>query len=249
MRNRLSILLLLLTLALCAHAETILLRTGARVKGTIVFQNEEVVIVRDANGARFQYPRADVEDILSDDAVQPEEQAAETAEEEEIKITKKVSALLEISGGSAYVPGVPAGASMGVDLIVGSHHIGSRHIFIGGGLGYHGMFMPGETKQYNFLPVQVALRMPLLEQKHAPAFGVALGYGVALSKNYLGGIYTGLDFGYRCQINKKTAIGAMFFAQFQQAKLKVMETIEDVEFVNETGRNFITYGAKFTLYF
>ena len=65
----------------------------------------------------------------------------------------------------------------------------------------------------------------------------------------MGGIYTGLDFGYRCQINPKTAIGAMFYAQFQQAKLKVTETVEDVEFVNETGRNFITYGAKFTLYF
>ena len=249
MRNRLSILLLLLAFALCAHAETIVLRTGARVKGTIVFQNEEVVIVKDTEGARFQYPRTDVADILSDDAVPTEVQETQTAEEEEIKTTKKVSALLELSGGAAYVPGVPAGASMGVDLIIGSHHIGSRHIFIGGGLGYHGMFMPGETKQYNFLPVQVALRMPLTEKKHAPAFGVALGYGVALSKNYLGGIYTCLDFGYRCQVNKKTAIGAMFFAQFQQAKIKVTETIEEVEFVNKTGRNFITYGAKFTLYF
>ena len=249
MRKSLSILLLLLTFALCAHAQTIVLRTGARVKGTIVFQNEEVVIVRDTEGARFQYPRADVAEILADDAVQPEEQVTQTPEEEAVKTTKKVSALLEIGGGSAYVPGIGSGASMSVDLIIGSHHIGSRHLLIGGGLGYHGMFMPGETKQYSFLPVQVALRMPLTENKHAPAFGVALGYGVALSKNYVGGLYTGLDFGYRCQVNKRTAIGAMFFARFQQAKLNVTETIEDVEFVNKTGRSFITYGAKFTLYF
>lgn len=249
MRIRLSIFLLLVTFALCAHAETIVLRTGARVKGTIVFQNEEVVIVRDTEGARFQYPRADVEDILTDEAAEVSASQDLETQEEEIKTTKKVSVLLELGGGSAYVPGIGSGASMNVDLVVGSHHIGDRHIFIGGGLGYHGIFLSGETKQYSFLPVQVALRMPLMEQKHAPAFGVALGYGVALSKNYVGGIYTGLDFGYRCQINPKTAIGAMFYAQFQQAKLKVTETVEDVEFVNETGRNFITYGAKFTLYF
>jgi hypothetical protein len=249
MRNRLSIFLLLVAFAICAHAETIVLRTGARVKGTIVFQNDVVVIVRDTEGARFQYPRTDVADILSDDAAQPEVQETQAAEEEEIQTKKKVSALLEVAGGSAYVPGIGSGASMGVDLIVGSHHIGSRHLLIGGGLGYHGMFMPGEAKPYSFMPVQVALRMPLTEQKHAPAFGVTLGYGIALNKNYSGGIYTGLDFGYRCQVNKKTAIGAMFFAQFQQAKLKVTETVDGVEFVNETGRNFITYGAKFTLYF
>ena len=246
MRNRLFIFLLLVTFALCAHAETILLRTGARVKGTIVFQNEEVVIVKDMQGARFQYPRTDVADILADDADLPEVQQTEVQADEEIKTTKKVSALLEISGGSAYVPGIGSGASMAVDLIVGSHHIGSRHLLIGGGLGYHGVFL---KEQYNFLPVQVALRMPLTEKKHAPAFGVALGYGVALSKNYLGGLYTGLDFGYRCQVNKRTAIGAMFYAQFQQAKVNVTETVEDVDFVHKAGRNFITYGAKFTLYF
>lgn len=254
MKKHLSILLFFCFVALCAHAETILLRTGARAKGTVVFQNDEVVVVRDAEGARFQYPRADIEQIMTDDADVPEVAETETAAEEEIKTTKKVSALLELFGGSAYVPGAAAGASAGATLLVGSHHIGSRHLFIGGGLGYHGVFM-GNAKQYNFMPVQVALRMPLTEAKHAPAFGVALGYGVALSKNYTGGLYTGLDFGYRCQLNKKTAIGAVFFAQFQQATVQVTETVqvpetvEEVEFVNKTGRSFITYGAKFTLYF
>lgn len=249
MRNRLSICLLFLTLALCAYAETIVLRTGARVQGTIVFQNEEVVIIRDAEGARFQYPRADVEDILADEAVEVAVSQESATQEEEIKTAKKVSALLELYGGAAYAPDAGSGAVAGVTLLVGSHHIGNRHLFIGAGVGYHGVFMTSAKTQYNFLPVQVALRMPLTEEKHAPVFGVALGYGVALSKDYTGGLYSGLDFGYRCQINRKTAIGATFFAQFQQAKLSVTETVEEVDFVNKTGRSFITYGAKFSLYF
>ena len=81
MTKRLYIIALLCVACLCAHAETIVLRTGARVQGTIVFQNEEVVIIRNAEGARFQYPKADVLEILADDTVQ-EEQKTEAEHEE-----------------------------------------------------------------------------------------------------------------------------------------------------------------------
>ena len=232
---------------MCAHAETILLRTGARVKGTIVFQNDEVVIVRDAEtGARFQYPQTDVERILSDDEV-IEEPETVTEAEPEITTTKKASILLEIGGGAAIIPGEAAGGAASVDLLVGSHHIGDRHLFIGGGLGYHGAFLGAE--KYNFLPIQFALRMPFVETKHAPVFGFSVGYGIALSKTYLGGIYAGVDLGYRCQLNPKAALALVAFAQFQQAKVPTTTTIEGVEFTNKTGRNLVLTGVKLALYF
>ena len=63
-----QLLLILFCLAfVSAHAETLVLRTGTRVQGTIVFQNEEVVILQNSEGARFQYPRADVKEIIADD--------------------------------------------------------------------------------------------------------------------------------------------------------------------------------------
>ncbi|MCI5682038.1 MAG: hypothetical protein MR293_08735, partial [Bacteroidales bacterium] len=49
-----------LACAVCAQAEVLTLRTGAIVVGTIVFENEEVVVLKDASGARYQYPREDV---------------------------------------------------------------------------------------------------------------------------------------------------------------------------------------------
>ena len=246
MKKTLSIVALLSIFLLCAQAETIVLRTGARVKGTILMQNEEVLIVRDTEGARFQFPRADVAEIVAGDAPVAEE-TAQTGEEPEIRTAKKVSALLEISGGAALRPNEAAGGGVGADLIIGTHHIGSRHIFIGGGLGYHGVFLGAE--KYNFLPVQAALRLPLVEGKHAPVFGVSLGYGVALSKNYVGGLYAGMDFGYRCQLNPKTAVAVVAFARFQQAKVDVVEVIDGMEFVNRTGRNLVTPGLKLALYF
>lgn len=246
--KKIAIIVLLGVMCMCAHAETIVLRTGARVTGSILFQNEEVVIVRDTNGARFQYMRSDVEEILTNEEVNElESEGVRELEGEEIQTPKKASILLELGGGTVYVPGKNMGAAAFVDLLVGSHHMGDKHIFVGGGVGYHGVFM-GEEK-YNFLPIEAAVRVPFIEQKHAPVFGVALGYGVALSKDYLGGVYAGVDLGYRCQINPKTAVGLVFYTQFQQAMLKTVETIEEQKFEKTTGCNLLSFGAKFALYF
>lgn len=245
MKKYLYIVLLLLASALCAHAETILLRTGARVKGEIVFQNEEVVIVRDAEGKRFQYLRSDVEEVLADD---PAEVAAEASEKEQELLTpKKASILLELAGGAAVQPQEYAGGTFSIDLLVGSHHIGNRHLFVGGGLGYHGLFLNGE--KLNFLPIQAAIRMPFTETKHAPVFGLGLGYGIALSKDFLGGLYASADFGYRCQINPKTAIAVVAYTQFQQAKIPVIQYVDGLPFEGKTGRNLVCAGVKLAFYF
>ena len=247
MKNRIYIALLFCLVALCAHAETIILRTGARVKGTIVFQNEEVVIIRNEEGARFQYPRAEVTAIMTEDVSEPDVPVWSEDTDEEITTSKKASILLELAGGAAVVPNEKAGGAASVDLLVGSHHIRDRHLFVGGGLGYHGFFMGAET--YNFLPIQVAVRMPMTEKKHAPMFGVAAGYGVALSKDYLGGIYAGVDLGYRCQLNPRTALAVLIYAQFQQANVTVTSTIEGVEFTHSAGRSLVASGLKLAFYF
>lgn len=243
-KHLLYIVLCLLSLPY-AHAETILLHTGARVKGTILFQNEEVVIVRDEDGQRFQYLRTDVAEILADDAEEAEPVDIEA--EPEITTSKKASILLELScAPSIMIPFSPFG-NAGIDLLAGTHHIKDRHVFIGAGVGYHGYFQDGCS--YNFLPIEAKLSVPFMEAKHAPVFGIALGYGVALSKDYIGGIYTGIDFGYRYQINPKSALAVMVFASFQQARLNTTVTIEGNTYTHKAGRNFVSPGIKFALFF
>lgn len=230
-----------------ANAETIYLRTGERVEGAIIFQNEEVVIIRTAEGQRFQYPRLDVE-LIAEDAQSASSDVSESSDKSDqpdIKVTKKASILLELAGGPA-VNANETGGGFSIDLLVGSHHIGDRHIFIGGGVGYHGLFI-GE--KYNFLPVQAAFRMPLMEQKHAPVFGLSIGYGIALSKSYTGGLYTSIDLGYRYQINPKTAVAVLLYSHFQQASVEVAEVIGTDTYRNMKGCNLITPGVKIALYF
>ena len=243
--KKLYTIALILLCAICAHAETLILRTGARVKGDILFQNEEVVVLRNAEGARFQYPRAEIQEILTVDPV--EEEVVVEEQKDEIKTAKKVSVSLELGGGVACIPNSAVGGGFSVDFLVGSHHIGQRHLFLGAGLGYHGMFIGAE--KYNFLPVQVALRLPLLEQKHAPVFGMALGYGIGLSKTYKGGLYASIDFGYRYQINEKSALAVVASAQFQQAKIAATEIVEGNTFTNYTGRYLVSPELKLVFMF
>ena len=244
MRKRLALFVWLIAITTCACAETIVLHTGARVQGTIVFQNNDVVIVRDASGARSQYPRTDIKEILADETVIVEEVKED---EQSIETPKKASILLEIAGGAGVQPAESAGGAVSADLLVGTHHIANRHVFVGAGVGYHGLFLTGE--KYNFLPIQAAVRMPLTEEKHAPMFGVAVGYGIALSKTYRGGLYAGIDFGYRCQLNPRSAIGLTAYAQFQQARVPVNETVQESTYTNFTGRSLIATGLKLSLYF
>ena len=168
--------------------------------------------------------------------------------EPEIQVTKKATILLELAGGPA-INGNESGGGFSVDLLVGSHHIGDRHVFIGGGVGYHGLFI-GRGK-YNFLPIQAAFRIPLLEAKHAPVFGLSIGYGIALSKTYKGGIYASLDMGYRYQINPRTAFAVLLYSHFQRASIEVGEQVEGdaTTFMHQKGCNLINPGLKLAFYF
>ena len=111
--KRILLLIAFVTLSLAyTCAETLVLRTGARVKGTIVFQNDEVVIIRDAEGARFQYPTTDIAEILTEET---QNESDETINgqmvNDQMVNSKKASILIEVAGGAAIIPQYAAGGA------------------------------------------------------------------------------------------------------------------------------------------
>lgn len=232
------------------RAEVVILHSGKRVEGQILFQNEEVIVIRDAGGARFQYPRADIKDVFSNEEAPVVEQIVELPEEEEP--AKKASIRLELTGGGATLPHESWGGNIGVDLLVGTHQLLGRRIMLGGGVGYHAYIFPVEGARkpmaYSFLPIVLAARVPLIEGKHAPLIGATMGYGVALSKSYRGGLHAGLDVGWQYLISDKSALFLGANAQFQQAILDAVDTPDvenlDKQYKNHTGRSIVTIGLK-----
>ncbi len=244
MKNHFFFLTALLLCVISTQAEVLTLRTGTQVQGTIIFQNEEVIVFKDASGARFQYPRADVLSISDEVSVFNQPQADTVSS---VTSSKKVSVLLELAGGATFIPADTVGGHFGANLLVGSHDMLGKRIFLGGGIGYIGEFMG--RQRYAFLPVQLAVRIPFLQQKNSPIAGIALGYGVALGKEYLGGLYAGVDLGYCYRISTKSALYIAADVQFQQAKIEVQETIEDTSFTNHTGRGFVHTGIRLGFFF
>lgn len=274
------ILFLFMLCAIAVQADVVVLQSGKEIQGTILVQNEEVVIIKTASGSRFQYPTSEVKAIRKDssdnqgDADSNNSSAPQSergkggGEKASPTSVKKVSVAIELAGGVATKPNDEAlYGNMSANLLVGSHDLLNRGIFLGGSVGYLGALyttteiipttttpiVKKTTTAYSFLPIALAARIPLLQQKHAPMLGMQLGYGVALSKDYQGGLNAGLNIGYCYRISERQRLYVAADCQFQQAFIHTTEHITDRDglthdFTHSAGQCFIHYGIRLGIY-
>lgn len=253
--KRASYILLFLFAWITIHAEVLVLRSGDMVEGTIIFQNEEVVIIKTPGGTRYQYPQSDIKEILKE-LQQTDNQPTTDISTPTDTHSKKVSLAVELSGGGAYLPdaGLSGGEWSG-NLLVGTHNLLNRNIFLGGGVGYMGAFLPAENtqkKSYSFLPVMLAVRAPMMQQKHAPMIGGEIGYGIALDKAYKGGLHAGFNIGYCYRISEQQRLYVAGSIRLQQAFANTKSTIIDdsgaYEYQSLAGICLLTYGVRIGIF-
>ena len=240
--------ILLLSLILCLSSltcmgETIVLKSGSSLKGDIVFQNEEVVVIRDASGARFQYLRSDIEHIYTEDVT-----TVETAQPEP-EHKKRVHVILSAGGGAAWLAGHSSGGTAQVDLAIGTADLLGRGIFLGGSFGYHGMFFSadntsGLSRSYSFLPVQLRSEIPLTGTAHAPLLGLGLGYGIAANKGVKGGLYAGISLAWRYRNKNNRLFILGLFSEIQNARFSMIEHVDGTPYSGEGSHTFTSFGAR-----
>lgn len=223
--------------AISASAEVVKLKSGGKVVGSIVFQNEEVVVIKDASGSRYQYLMSDVDSILAEEEVQEEVVESSGA------TTKRISVGLELSGGAGVLPQHSAGANLQGDLVIGACNILDKKIFAGGALGYH-MYTFGGTN-YSFLPIQAKLAMPFTTKTNAPMAGIGLGYGISTNKAIKGGLFADIEVGWRHEMSKGRSFFLGAYANFLNAKLPITETIENQDYTSIATRNLCGTGVRF----
>lgn len=247
-RNILSVITLVL-IAQIASAEVVRLKSGELIRGSIVFQNEQVLVIKKTDGSRFQYLQTDVKEVLKD-----EEIAEEPQEEQKQEKEKNVTASLQFAGGMTFLPGNSAGSDMqkggavSADLTVGTNDLLKKGILLGGGLGYHMHYAGG--KAYSFLPIQLRAEAPLTEGKHAPLLSIGVGYGIGLQKSAKGGAFADIAFGWRYQMSNARALSLSLFSNFQQTKIQNhTDVIDGATFVSPmAGRAFVDFGIRFAVY-
>lgn len=262
MRNSVRIILtmvLFLLLTLPASAEQVRLKSGDIIQGSIIFQNEQVLVIKKTDGSRFQYQQSDVEAVLEDEAEEAPKQEETMAAKK-----KKLTVSLQLAGGMTVLPGsstgslAQKGAGAAADLFIGtcnllppsSEKAWGCHggVFLGAGLGYHLHFAGGQP--YSFLPIQLRAEAPLTQKKHAPMLGLSAGYGISLQKSAKGGAFADITFGWRYQISDTRAISLGLYSNIQQTKLtNHTDIIDGNTFISPSaGRAFFDFGIRFAAY-
>ena len=223
-------------------AEVVTLRSGQIIKGEILLQNEEVVIIRNSNGMRHQYPANEVVNI------QKEEQKT-TIQKDNTDTQPKnkiVSLSAQAMGGVLYVPYLGWGGFAGADLTIGTNLM-NKKVYLGGGVGYRVKVI--KEQAYSFIPLQVCMSSILGNKQNAPIVGMNIGYGFSTKAGTQGGICVGADMGWSFEINHETRLVLGLNAEWQQAQTDVEQIIEDKKYTNHMGVNFITVGAKIAILF
>ncbi|MCQ2348675.1 MAG: hypothetical protein MJZ65_05765 [Paludibacteraceae bacterium] len=246
MKHLLSFIFCLLPFASPIVAEVVVLQSGKSMQGTILLQNEEVVMLRDAEGRRYQLPRAEVTDILPDQqpVTNPQQPTTNNLQ------SNRVALRIDLSGGATFIPSLSTGGYGAVDLQIGSRNLADKRIFIGGSVGYQFSILHSQLSTLNsFLPLMFVFSMPLMDGRHAPEVGAALGYGFAIKQPQKGGMTAKLDLSWRYQYRATSALLLGVQARFQQAELTTVETIEEQSFTTLTGRNFVSVGLRLAFIF
>lgn len=244
MKKRKYILLIIaLALSSISRAEVIVLNSGAHIAGEILLQNEEVVIIKKKDGARYQYPRTEVASILEETA----ESATTETQNTDTENARKLALTFQVYTGAVYFAHEGWGGQIGTDLMMGSKTIAGTPLFIGGSIGYRAKILADKT--YSFIPLQVVLAMPLVKKQHSPHISVSMGYGFLTDKTYKGGLCLSASAGWSYQFNTNSSLLLGAYADLQQTKTNVTETINNQEYTSFKASSFVSIGATIGIKF
>lgn len=249
------VLVLLLIVPLFAWGEEnavqhrLTFKSGRVVVGEVIQRTEDVVVVKDAYGARFQYPMSDVVEISE----VVEEQKQQTTQSDEkasrsVSNIKRTSLGFHVAGGVMSLDGTTGGA-VAADFLLGANNVGGRRIFLGGEVGYRALIASGRT--LSVIPINAVMELPLMQGDHVPMIGAHIGYGIGVNKSMRGGVNAGLALAYRYHFSRTGSLYIGVEAEVQQfAKFTHTETVETgQEFTSGEGRTavlgMVTLGILF----
>ena len=217
----------------------LLFRSGRVVVGEIVLRNEDVVIVKDDYGTRFQYPMTDITEITEIVEQQSEDTGQQSDGKKSRSLTnaKRTSLGIRAAGGVMSLDGTTGGA-IAADVRMGANNVGGRRIFLGGQVGYRAMM--AEQKVLSVIPIAAVLELPLTDTDHAPMIGANIGYGIGIG-GIRGGVNAGLTLAYRYHFTRTGSLHIGLGAEVQQlAKAAHTVTVDsDQTFLWEGGRTAV----------
>lgn len=177
----------------------ITLKNGSVFTGEIIVETETTVIFKTDDGARFQFPRTDIESIKQ----QITEIHTDTVIPQNNKLADNQSEFgIMISTASDYFfksKGIGGAASLGADLTLGMKNVAGQNWFVGLGAGYENIFT--SPQNISLLKIFFKTQKTFLDKKTVSPF-VFLDFGYSLISN------AGWDGGFFAKTNGGISIKA-----------------------------------------
>jgi len=221
----------------------ITLKSGAEFVGVIILKNDELIMLRDNAGARFQFALTEVDKI---------ETAAKTLSDSTSAIPSEIEGAtanqfcgqLELSIGNALARKAFDFASITqAELSFGNRKAFGKDLFVGVGAGYIWL----ADADLGLVPATLKIQMYTSKNRTSPFLGFESGYAFSTTKNTSGGAFAKISAGVNHRLNYKLAIYAGISAAVYGISSKLTETTQsgNYNFDGSTTINALTLKAGF----
>lgn len=239
MRTLLLLVCLTVCTALFSQNDTttvrIVLKTGSVYTGKVLLKNDEVLMLKDANGARFQFQTKEIKSISeqSPDDKNIAEQDPTNPGEPETDFCSIVETGICTSG---------ARKSFGNELFAqisisfGNKKTLGKNLFTGLGAGYLFCLNNSSPSKPTLIPVFAKAVLTTGKKPNALHLGIESGYAFSTNDACKGGLFTSISTGITFRLNDKTALYTSVYGAVYSIKGNLTE-------VSPTAGSFTYYGS------
>ena len=226
--------------------DKIILKTGEIYFGEILVKDNEIVLIKTLNGARFQFPLTSVKSIEKE-----YNKTAVTSSEDSLQKTNDLSTnqfciMLDLSGGissAKYSYGWSPGSEVSMSL--GVKKMFKETLFAGLGIAYDFVSVSSTPEMISFIPVFVRLQSNNLKKyRTAPYLSLDAGYAFSTNAGFGGGTFAKFSTGIIHKITYKIAVFGGLYVRVQGFTGKLTETIYDKKVIYNGNSSLNDFGAK-----
>ncbi len=237
----------LLTLGLFSQGNSTLskitLKSGAVFVGEVILKNDELIMLKDNTGARFQFALPEIEKIETANV-----ESSDTTNKEKIENTQNNNfcGQFELSSGNASARKAFGSVSASQEgLTFGNRKSFGKDLYVGIGAGYFRI----ADANLGLIPATLKIQTYTSKNRTSPLVGFESGYAFSTTKSYNGGPFAKISFGINHRLSYKSAIYAGISAGVYSISGKLSESTQNGTFTFDGVTTINALGLKFGFQF
>ena len=229
-----------------AVTSKVTLKTGTVFVGEIIVKNNEVVMLKDSTGARFQFQPSEVVLVETFVPSKTDSDLQQSSTEPNAPLNTNFSARFEIVSAAVSMQNEDNAKLLTQFLLsFGNKKVLGKDIYVGLGAG----FLTVNNSNINLLPIYLKVQATTNKNRTSPFWGVESGYTFSVNNYFKGGAYTSVSAGVNYKVNYKTSIYAGVFGAVYSIKGRLTESITEGTYAYEGIASLKTAGLKLGLQF